>query len=329
MITKNHIIELNDTSASEMARFRQIMLGIWRQQIEDDKNATEMEKFTKECYEKNVAPDNKYTTNWLGEVVLNNDISVLNYKSNLKNIYDVNEELNLKGHFYTKEGKYLGRINLGDNVYITEEATFLEIEKGKTVSNDKIIYFTEKYKLTNTQLLDRAHWIFGEGRGEFATEYAHTIENIKKWGYHGNGFSEEGTYASMSDNKYKGKTEFFSGKTGYGNYDDFSKARIYLNAINKLKNANIVIKAIFDQQRAITTDPTPNATQWLGKINYLSKKEIEKGKKLTAADKSYNFQVKKLGKDKVLRKDGKSKYSHLFLDTRLQADIDKLNKKKS
>lgn len=45
MIVKNHDIELKDTSASEMARFRQIMLNIWRQQIEDDKNSVEMEKF--------------------------------------------------------------------------------------------------------------------------------------------------------------------------------------------------------------------------------------------------------------------------------------------
>lgn len=45
MITKNHTIELKDTSASEMARFRQIMLGIWRQQIEDDKNGDEMLKY--------------------------------------------------------------------------------------------------------------------------------------------------------------------------------------------------------------------------------------------------------------------------------------------
>ncbi|EJG03511.1 MULTISPECIES: hypothetical protein [Flavobacterium] len=48
MIIKNHTIELNDTSASEMARFRQIILNIWRQQIEDDRNAAEMEKFLKE-----------------------------------------------------------------------------------------------------------------------------------------------------------------------------------------------------------------------------------------------------------------------------------------
>jgi hypothetical protein len=45
MIVKNHTIELKDTSASEMARFRQIMLGIWRQQIEDDKNSAEMLKY--------------------------------------------------------------------------------------------------------------------------------------------------------------------------------------------------------------------------------------------------------------------------------------------
>lgn len=45
MIIKNHTIELKDTSASEMARFRQMMLGIWRQQIEDDKNGDEMLKY--------------------------------------------------------------------------------------------------------------------------------------------------------------------------------------------------------------------------------------------------------------------------------------------
>ena len=48
MIIKNHDIELKDTSASEMARFRQIMLSIWRQQIEDDKNSAEMIKYVKE-----------------------------------------------------------------------------------------------------------------------------------------------------------------------------------------------------------------------------------------------------------------------------------------
>jgi hypothetical protein len=47
MSTRKHIIELENTSASEMARFRRIMLGIWRQQIEDDKNAGKMLKYVK------------------------------------------------------------------------------------------------------------------------------------------------------------------------------------------------------------------------------------------------------------------------------------------
>lgn len=45
MITKNHDIQLKDTSEAEMARFRQIMLGIWRQQIEEDKNIREIDGF--------------------------------------------------------------------------------------------------------------------------------------------------------------------------------------------------------------------------------------------------------------------------------------------
>ena len=50
MIIRKHNIELKDLSTSEMARFRQIMLGIWRQQIEDDKNAHEMAKSIRENY---------------------------------------------------------------------------------------------------------------------------------------------------------------------------------------------------------------------------------------------------------------------------------------
>ena len=50
MIIRKHIIKLEDTSPSEMARFRQIMLDIWRQQIEDDRNADEMEKLIRENY---------------------------------------------------------------------------------------------------------------------------------------------------------------------------------------------------------------------------------------------------------------------------------------
>jgi hypothetical protein len=60
MIIKNHTIELKDTSVSEMARFRQIMLGIWRQQKEDDENSGEWEKLLKDHYETAKELDAKY-----------------------------------------------------------------------------------------------------------------------------------------------------------------------------------------------------------------------------------------------------------------------------
>lgn len=204
----------------------------------------------------------------------------------------------ISGYFYTKEGVYLGRIGAGNNVYISDQATFLEAQEGKDVG-DKIGRFTEKYGLNNEQLLDRANWIFGEGRGEFADDYAHAIQNIKNWGPWGQGYKNESDmYKSMTDGKYSGKDDFFSGNTGYSTYDHFSKCRKNLTDLNNLKKANIVIKAIIDQQTNVTEDQTPNATQWLGYPNTLSKKEIKDGEKKTQADKSYDRTIKNMGKIK-------------------------------
>lgn len=236
----------------------------------------------------------------------------------------------LNGYFYTPDGIYLGKIGSGNNVYITDQAIYLEIKNGKDLNN-KIVYFTEKYKLNNEQLLDRANWIFGEGRGEFADDYAHTIQNIKNWGPWGQGYKKESDmYNSMTDGKYSGKDDFFSGNTGYSTYDDFSKARKNLIDLNKLKKANIVIKAIINQQTGVTEDQTPNATQWLGYPNKLSKKEIKSGITETQADKSYARTVKKYGKDKVLRRDGsESGRSHIFYDTRPIERVKQLENKKN
>ncbi len=226
------------------------------------------------------------------------------------------------GYFYTKEGKYLGKIGKDNNVYITDQASFSDLEKGKTIPDDKIIYFTEKYKLNNEELLDRAHWIFGEGRGEFADDYAHAIQNIKNWGPWGQGYQNEfNMYNSMTDGKYSGKNDFFSGHTGYFNYDDFSKARKNLTDLNSLKKANIVIKAIIDQQIGVTKDQTPNATQWLGRPN-----TVREGKKKTLADESYDNAVKKYGENKVLRRNG-SVRSHIFYDTRPSDRVEQLKNK--
>jgi hypothetical protein len=80
MIIKNHTIELEDTSPAEMARFRQIMIGIWRQQIEDDKNAAEWEKLLKDHYATAKELDAKYAKNSKkpDEVTLKGDRYILN-----------------------------------------------------------------------------------------------------------------------------------------------------------------------------------------------------------------------------------------------------------
>ena len=124
----------------------------------------------------------------------------------------------------------------GKEAYFSNEGIFQKWGTNKSKTAPVIIVETNKtLNLNVTQLLDRAHWIFGESRGEFADEYAHILENIKEWGYHGEGFSENGIYKSMSDDKYKGRDQFFFGHTGYSTYDDFTNARVDLNDLNKLK----------------------------------------------------------------------------------------------
>ncbi|MBE8725802.1 hypothetical protein [Flavobacterium hungaricum] len=272
---RNHNIFLKDTSEAEMARFRQIMLGIWRQQIEDDKN------------------------------VLNNDIHDLNkendykhdtLKSNLAdNVKDqsVDTIVNLRGYFYTKTGKYLGKIggdDLNDNVYITDEITFLEIEKVKTVSKDmitysanrynldnnpfileiekrknEIIYFTEKYKLTNTQLLDRANWIYAEGGYKIPEFVAYTIENA----YNDSDIAKKDEnklyYYLMQDASGRlEKDKYFSG--GYKNQTGkrFWKVR---GTISMDKDMMNTIAAVIKSKLYPEKDPTGGTNSWLGYPN--------------------------------------------------------------
>lgn len=71
---------MKDTSPSEMTRFRHIMIGIWRQQIEDDKNAEEMLKYVKEHYQIAKTLDTQYAHNPKKpqEIILKGDRYILN-----------------------------------------------------------------------------------------------------------------------------------------------------------------------------------------------------------------------------------------------------------
>ncbi|OMP74368.1 hypothetical protein, partial [[Flexibacter] sp. ATCC 35208] len=128
MSTRKHIIELKDTSASEMARFRRIMLGIWRQQIEDDKNASEMERF------------------------INENIGSLIKKDSNIDYYTINDQSELtdpnykySGDFYSKDGRYLGNEGLPENkVYIVENDGYKIHNTGKGTAEIRM----DKSKIT-------------------------------------------------------------------------------------------------------------------------------------------------------------------------------------
>ncbi|WP_206743361.1 type VI secretion system tube protein TssD [Flavobacterium sp. Leaf82] len=183
--------------------------------------------------------------------------------------------VNINGHFYTKNGFYLGKIGSVDDVYITNELTFLELQKGKDVSKGQIIYFTEIYKFNNEQLLYRAHWVYGEGGGFFTDYYAHAIKNLRKhgvWGPANKPYpSDESMYKQKMTHKDK-KTKkiinmypgYFNGTDGNVNSKAFSKARKNLLEINSLIRANDAIKSIIGSIDETIKDPTDGCYQWVG-----------------------------------------------------------------
>lgn len=180
----------------------------------------------------------------------------------------------INGYFYTKDGVYLGKIGNGNNVYITDEATFLEVQKGKN-ADDKIVFFTDKYSFDNEQLLLRAHWVYGEGGGFFTDYYAHAIKNLRThgvWGPANKPYStDEAMYKQKMTHKNKktGKIKnmypgYFNGTDGNINSKAFSKARKNMIEINSLVRANDAIKSVIGSIDGTLKDPTNGCYQWVG-----------------------------------------------------------------
>ncbi|WP_374174573.1 RHS repeat-associated core domain-containing protein [Flavobacterium tructae] len=103
-----------------MARFRHFFLNIWSQQIEDDKNTAEIEKFAA-----------KYTNNTtrLGEITIKNDLYDVQYINNTNksdSIYVKNQN-NIEnpklGDYFDLNGTYTGSDNL-NNKYKFNEIEF-------------------------------------------------------------------------------------------------------------------------------------------------------------------------------------------------------------
>lgn len=157
------------------------------------------------------------------------------------------------GYFYTKDGKYLGKTGTGNSVYITDESSFAEMEKGKKIPDDKIIYFTEKSKLNNEQFLNRANWVFGEGGGAFADRYAMTIKNLKEAGRSGYGptpfDSDEAMYKRTMSHGNPPKTlypDYLNGSYKGANAQSFALAKRNLTDLNKSDKMNLAIKAVIN-----------------------------------------------------------------------------------
>lgn len=159
----------------------------------------------------------------------------------------------LNGYFYTEEGIYLGKHGAGNDVNITDKATFSEIEKNKPVEKSKILFFTEKTKLNNEQFLNRANWVFGEGGGMFAERYAMTIENLRQSGKSGYGTKPFATDEDMYRQTMTHGTpikllypDYFTGAYKGHNANLFAVARKDYVILNKNPKMNLSIKAVID-----------------------------------------------------------------------------------
>lgn len=145
MIVKNHNILLQDTSEAEMARFRQIMLGVWRQQIEDDRNAREMEQYLKQNDIKQFSETLKST--------------------DFDNSKFVDSNSNANGYYYNKNGKFEVKINIANNKGNSNDVYVCD-KKG----NEKGTFF-------NAIKLDITHEIFCYIAGVIKAEDSSSFES--------------------------------------------------------------------------------------------------------------------------------------------------------
>ncbi|KOP39804.1 DUF4280 domain-containing protein [Flavobacterium sp. WLB] len=207
----------------------------------------------------------------------------------------------VNGYFYTKQGIYLGKIGSDNNVYITDKSTFNELEKGKNVEKEKIIYFTEKSELNNERFLNRANWVFGEGGGAFADRYAMTIKNLKLAGRSGYGpkpfTSDEEMYTKTMSHGNPPKTlypNYLNGTYKGANAQAFALAKRDPTDLNKNNKMNIAIEAVINS--FLKENKNEGYVAWRGSGDQLyseSEKEIE------------NKKSGVITKDKLSRKDGK------------------------
>jgi hypothetical protein len=151
-------------------------------------------------------------------------------------------------------------------------------------------------ELTNKELIDRAHWVYGEGGGAFADRYANTIKNLRNAGKSGYGTkpfeSDEAMYKAAMTHKV--------GNTIRHLYPDYfnpgvnENGRVFAaarhNCRDLMNNSTMVscIKAVIDS--LIEKSVNEGYTEWRGS-----------GDRLYTEDEVKRIQEIEYGKDTELK----------------------------
>ena len=203
------------------------------------------------------------------------------YNSMDNNPISLNDPLgNVAGDYYGTDGQWLGTDGKNDNkAYVVTEVVKKDIkettDQGRTVVIGQKLDTEKSTKqllsITNTELLNRANWAYGEGGGEYLDHYAHTINNLKAHGKSGRKpfASDEEMFKTKMTHK-AGKTiinmypGYFNGTAGSPSAKKFAKARGQLNTLTNDKTMRAAIGAIIGSITGTTEDPTNGAYQWVG-----------------------------------------------------------------
>lgn len=213
------------------------------------------------------------------------------------------------GHYYKEDGTFLGKISVNEDIYLTDETTFMILKNKKEVEEDKVIAFTELYGLNNKEVLDRANWAYGEGGGNFIETYAQTIENLKNSGKSGYGpkpfASEKQMYQETMLHGTPAKClypNYFTGDYKQPNAKAFADARKTKDqsGINSDPKKKAAVKAILDSKRGLLVNEGYN--NWRGSGDEL----YTDAQKKTYSDNASN---NRLADQKLIRDDNKKVYA--------------------
>ncbi len=205
------------------------------------------------------------------------------------------------GDFYKADGTWLGSDGKKDDkAYVAD---------GK--NEDGTYKNAKELSITNTELLDRAAWVFGESRGSdevitnrvvnagekgktkdarVADYYAFAINNAasKDGGFY------KAIRVRMSKRNPKGgmiysSDGYFDGTTGNANSKEFARERKEgIESLMALTNANTAISAVISSVNG-GTDPTNGSRAWLGGVRYAKPYVDDAGKSTDKAVFQFSF----------------------------------------